>query len=103
MRDAWRLLEQYNAEVVISGHEHVYERFTPLDSGGRPSANGLRQFVVGTGGAPLYTFVGPPALGSEVRISNWGLLKLTLNADNYSWEFLVVGGGVRDSGTAPCR
>jgi 3',5'-cyclic AMP phosphodiesterase CpdA len=103
MRDAWRLLEQYNAEIVIAGHEHAYERFALLDSTGRPSASGLRQFVVGTGGAPLYAFVGPPAPGSEVRISNWGLLKLTLNADSYSWEFLVVGGGSRDSGTAPCR
>jgi 3',5'-cyclic AMP phosphodiesterase CpdA len=103
MRDVWRLLEQHNAELVISGHEHLYERFTPLDASGRQSAVGLRQFVVGTGGAPLYAFVGAPAPGSEVRISNWGLLKLTLNTDNYSWEFLVVGGGVRDSGTAPCR
>jgi 3',5'-cyclic AMP phosphodiesterase CpdA len=103
MRDAWRLLQQYGAELVVSGHEHVYERFSPMDSGGRIAADGMRQFVVGTGGAPLYTFIGPPAAGSEVRISTWGLLKLTLNTDNYAWEFLAVGGGVRDSGNAPCR
>jgi 3',5'-cyclic AMP phosphodiesterase CpdA len=103
MRDAWRLLEQYNAELVISGHEHLYERFAPLDFSGRPSPAGLRQFVVGTGGAPLYAFVAPPTPGSEVRISSWGLLKLTLNADHYAWEFLAVGGAVRDAGTAPCR
>ncbi len=103
MRDAWRLLQQYHAEFVISGHEHAYERFAPMDAGGRIAADGMRQFVVGTGGAPLYAFAGPPAPGSELRVSTWGLLKLTLNSDNYSWEFLPVGGGVRDSGNAPCR
>jgi acid phosphatase type 7 len=103
MRDVWRLLEQHSAELVIAGHEHLYERFAPLDSSGRTSASGLRQFVVGTGGAPLYAFGGSPAPGSEVRISNWGVLKMTLNTDNYSWEFLVAGGAVRDAGSGQCR
>ncbi len=102
MRDVWRLLQQAGAEVAIVGHEHAYERFAPLDSGGRSTADGIRQFIAGTGGAPLYDFV-MVAPGSEVRISSWGVLKLTLTPENYSWEFIAIGGSVRDSGSAPCR
>jgi calcineurin-like phosphoesterase family protein len=102
MRDIWRLLQQSGGDIVISGHEHAYERFAPLDTNGRPTPDGLRLFIAGTGGAELYPFV-MVAQGSEVRISTWGLLKLTLNADGYGWEFLAVGGGVRDSGTGSCR
>lgn len=102
MRDVWRLLQQHGAEIAITGHEHAYERFAPIDGNGRPSPDGMRQFVAGTGGAPLYQFV-MVAPGSEVRISAWGLLKLTLRPENYSWEFIAVGGTVRDSGSAPCR
>lgn len=102
MRDVWRLLQQAGAEIAIVGHEHAYERFAPLDATGRPAPDGIRQFVAGTGGAPLYEFV-MAATGSEVRISSWGLLKLTLSNDSYAWQFIAVGGSVRDSGTAPCR
>ena len=102
MRDIWRLLQQHTAEIVLAGHEHAYERFTPLDSTGRPAPDGIREFVVGTGGAPLYQFV-TSIPGSEVRISTHGVLKLTLNPDNYAWEFIAVGGSVRDSGVGSCR
>jgi hypothetical protein len=103
MRDVWRLLQQHTAEIVIAGHEHAYERFTLLDSAGRPAPDGIRQFIAGTGGAALYPFVGMTAIGSEVRISTHGLLKLTLNPTNYAWEFTAVGGSIRDSGTGSCR
>ena len=82
--------------------EHAYERFAPIDATGRPSPDGIRQFIAGTGGAPLYQFL-MVAPGSEARISTWGLLKLTLRADGYAWEFIAVGGAVRDSGTGACR
>jgi 3',5'-cyclic AMP phosphodiesterase CpdA len=102
MRDAWRLLQQAGAELAVVGHEHAYERFAPLDSLGRPTPDGIRQFVVGTGGAPLYQFV-MVAPGSEVRISAWGVLKLTLHPESYNWEFIAINGLVRDSGTGACR
>ena len=102
MRDAWRLLQQAGAELAIVGHEHAYERFAPLDSLGRPAPDGIRQFIVGTGGAPLYQFL-MVAPGSESRISAWGVLKLTLHPDSYAWEFIAVNGQVRDSGTGSCR
>ena len=102
MRDVWRLLQRYGAEVAVTGHEHAYERFAPMDVGGRAVPEGIRQFVAGTGGAPLYDFQ-MAAPGSEVRISAWGVLKLTLGTENYSWQFIAVGGSVRDSGSGSCR
>ena len=102
MRDVWQLLNQVRAEIAIVGHEHAYERFAPMDGNGRPSPDGVRQFIAGTGGAPLYDFV-MVAPGSEVRISAHGILKLTLNTENYQWEFIATNGNVRDTGTGQCR
>jgi len=102
--DLWRALAEADADVVLAGHEHLYERFEPLDADGDPDADGMRQFVVGTGGAELYEF-DRPRRGSEVRIEDaYGLLKLTLAPASYSWEFLTVDEDDEgDSGTDQCR
>jgi 3',5'-cyclic AMP phosphodiesterase CpdA len=103
MRDAWRLLHESGAEFVVSGHDHLYERFAPLDLQGRPDLRtGMRQFIAGTGGAPLYEFHGV-STGSEVRSVTWGVLKFVLGANAYEWEFLPVQGGVGDSGRDTCH
>lgn len=103
MREIWRLLDQAEVDVVIVGHDHDYERFAPQDADGRPNPRGIREFVVGTGGGPLYqqTVVKP---NSEVRDSHtWGVLKLTLRANAYDWEFVPVDGQpFRDSGSSEC-
>ena len=102
MREAYRLLVDFRAEVVINGHDHLYERFFPQDQDGNPTTTrGLRQFTVGTGGAELYQFRSPMR-NSEVRISTWGLLKLELLPGLYNWQFVPVG-GAGDSGTGTCR
>ena len=102
MRDIWQLLQQARAEIVITGHDHVYERFVPLDANRRPTPDGLRQFTVGTGGAELYSFVSVSA-DSEVRIAAFGILKLNLTGDGYRWEYLGTNGNVLDSGTGMCH
>lgn len=103
MRDAWRVLQQNGAEFVVSGHDHVYERFTPQDANGNATAAGIRQFVAGTGGARHYTF-GAARPGSEARGTAWGVLKLTLSSGSYSWEFIPVAGeSFRDSGGEACH
>lgn len=100
----WRALQAAGADVVLSGHDHDYERFAPLDPSGRPDAAGMRLFVVGTGGESLYPF-SLPVPGSEVRhASAYGVLKLTLRATGYDWNFLAVSGAdFTDTGTATCR
>jgi hypothetical protein len=103
MHDVWQLLTEFGVDIVIAGDDHGYERFAPQDASGFPDPErGIRQFVVGTGGAPLYDF-GPPRPNSEVRIAAWGVLKLTLRSRTYSWDFVPASGGPADFGTDQCR
>jgi hypothetical protein len=103
MRDIWTLLENANADAVVNGHDHLYERFGRQTPDGRlDSVRGIRQFTVGTGGAELYGFTGI-APNSEVRISRWGVLRLTLQPAAFQWEFLTTDGGVADSGAESCH
>ena len=92
-------------EMVLSGHEHLYERFAPQNADGvADPARGVRQFVVGTGGRELNK-LGTPMANSEVRIEGvWGILRLTLAEGSYSWRFIPLGGGAAlDSGQDVCH
>ncbi len=101
--DAWRTLLAAGADVVVNGHDHLYERFAPQTPEGAADAAGLRQFTVGTGGAPLYGF-GAPRPNSDVRINDrFGVLKLTLQVRGYFWEFVTAGLITADAGGAACR
>jgi hypothetical protein len=104
MRDLWRTLYEFNADVIVNGHDHVYERFAPQDPDGRPDqARGIRQFTAGTGGAHLYSFVGVAA-NSESQASVYGVLMLTLLSGSYQWQFVPAGTApFRDAGTAACH
>jgi hypothetical protein len=102
MRDMFALLEASGADVVINGHDHLYERFARQAADGRPSERGLRQFTAGTGGAELYRFV-TTAPNSEVRIAQFGILRLALQPGAYRWEFVLTTGGLADSGSETCH
>jgi hypothetical protein len=104
MQAIWQILYNAGAEVVISGHEHNYERFAQMNASGGTVSQGLREFVVGTGGASHYGF-GSALASSEVRNSStYGVLKLTLNASSYSWQFVPIAGSTfTDSGSANCH
>jgi Big-like domain-containing protein/calcineurin-like phosphoesterase family protein len=102
----WDALYQFGAEIILNGHEHVYERFGPQ----RPNAtadavNGIRQFTVGTGGAGLYSFKASPEPNSEARNNtSMGVLKLTLRDGGYDWLFVpVAGSSFTDSGSGTCH
>ena len=101
----WQALYDFGAEIVISGHDHEYERFAPQTADGTAdAARGIREFVVGTGGAGLYS-LGTPLPNSEVGNDNsHGVLKLTLSDGSYTWEFIpVAGDSFRDSGSGTCH
>ena len=104
MRPFWELLDAHGADLVLSGHEHFYEAFEPMDAAGRRTAagEGIRQFTVGTGGATLHGFWRPP-YASRARVLSHGVLQLTLAADRYEWRFIDVAGRIRDAGSAICR
>jgi hypothetical protein len=101
----WNDLYQAGAEVVLNGHDHDYERFAPqTPSGVGDPAQGIREFVVGTGGKSHYAF-GTIRANSEVRNSDtYGVLKLTLHASSYEWQFVPEAGKTfSDSGSATCH
>lgn len=104
VRPLWRTLYEYGVDVVIAGHDHLYERFAPQDPDGAADPNrGIRQFTLGTGGAEHYEGANMRP-NSEVRGGDWGVLALTLEPAGYRWEFVPVEGATfRDAGTAPCH
>lgn len=101
----WQTLYEFGADVVLGGHDHVYERFAPQTGAGVADRDfGIRQFTVGTGGASHYGF-GTSVPNSEVRNNDtFGVLKLTLRSGGYDWEFLPQAGrSFTDAGTGTCH
>jgi len=104
MAPFWNDLYAAHADVVLSAHEHHYERFALQTPGGVANPNGVREFVVGTGGAALYDDFGTPLGTSEVRDGvHWGVLELTLRDGGYDWAFVSTTAGRLDSGTSTCH
>ncbi len=105
MAALWQTLYEAGVELAISGHDHDYERLAPLDSAGNlDPEHGVRQFVVGTGGRETREFT-EKRPNSEVRMTGvFGVLKLSLSAGGYAWEFVPAAGETfRDSGTGACH
>jgi hypothetical protein len=101
----WTALNQAGAELVISGHSHDYERFAPKDALGKVSGAGVRQFVVGTGGAFMTGIGTSRVAGSEaIQNSTFGVLMLTLHPASFDWRFAPIAGGRwTDSGSQQCH
>jgi hypothetical protein len=105
IRPLWQDLYNAGADLVLTGHDHAYERFAPMDATAtRDPARGLREFVVGTGGKNHQVTLSIAA-NSEVRNDGtYGVLELVLHPRSYSWTFVPEGGrGFTDSGTTPCH
>jgi acid phosphatase type 7 len=93
------------AEVVLTGHEHLYERFAPQTPSGVADPNGIRQFIVGTGGKSRHGLARTPPRNAEARsASAYGVLTLTLRPGSYDWRFVAEAGRTfTDSGSHPCH
>jgi hypothetical protein len=93
----WVALANAHADIVLSGHDHDYERLAPID--------GIREFVVGTGGRSLYEWPGSPGPHTEVRANDtYGVLELQLRPDAYAWRFARGSGGAfSDAGSGTCH
>jgi len=105
IRPIFQALYDAGAELVLSGHNHQYERFAPQAPNGRADpARGIRQFVVGTGGASHYRF-GAVRANSQARdATSYGILRLTLRPTGYDWRFLpALTGRAGDAGSQPCH
>lgn len=99
----FRALYDFGASVLLTGHDHDYERFAPMDSDGVPNRRrGLRSFTVGTGGARLYKTHLARKNSEFWDNKSWGILRLALFADRYEWAFLTVDGQILDAGAGAC-
>jgi len=100
----WNDLYAAGAEIVLNGQQYDYERFAPQDPGGNPDpARGIREFNVGVGG---YATAMPSSIApnTEAVSDAYGVLKLTLGPDTYTWEFIPAAGGTfTDSGSGSCH
>ncbi len=110
----WNDLVAAGVDVVLAGHNHVYERFDPLGAAPAssekyqdpiPDPAGIRAFVVGTGGKNHTSFAVPPLAGEVVRDDDtYGVLVLVLHAESYEWQFVPEAGATfTDSGSATCH
>ena len=98
----WRLAVRMGVDVVLNGHDHDYERFAPLNAFGKPSPNGTREFVVGTGGVGLRGF-GQPIRGTREQITSLGVLRMQLGASAYFWSFRNLSNRSLDRGSSVCH
>ena len=97
----WQDLYAAHADLILNGHDHLYERFAPQSPAGKADPNGIREITIGTGGAPPQAFGPTIAANSQVRqTGTFGVLQLTLHVHSYSWQFIPVAGSTfTDSGT----
>jgi Big-like domain-containing protein/calcineurin-like phosphoesterase family protein len=105
MRPVFQALYDAGADVVLNGHDHDYERFAPQDpNGAADPARGIREFVVGTGGAGYYAFNTPQPNSMVRHTGTFGVLKLTLHPSSYDWQFVPVAGDTfTDTSTGNCH
>jgi len=101
----WQLLYRAGTEVILVGHDHIYERFAPLTPLGELDGDhGIRQFIVGTGGAQLYPIAEVRANSRARNTESFGVLELRLRQSSYRWRFVPTDdGGFRDRGSARCH
>ena len=100
----WQALVAAKADVVLTGHQHWYERFAQMNGSGAADPNGVRQFIVGTGGESFARLSTRLPSSQASNDSTFGVLKLTLHPGSYDWKFVPVAGSTfTDSGTTACH
>jgi hypothetical protein len=100
----WQTLYDNNVDLVFNGHDHDYERFAPQNpSGVADSARGIREFVIGTAGAPPYAFSTIRANSEAKMTGSYGLVQFTLHPSSYDWKWIGATGSFADSGTTACH
>ena len=97
-------LDEADADVILNGNDHFYERFLPQDPEGSEDDDGIVQFTIGTGGRSLDDFLGPSPNSATRYNESFGVLALNLFAGGYDFEFVAPEGVTfSDSGTGACH
>jgi hypothetical protein len=104
-QELFRLLDRHKVTLALNGHNHYYERTSPLDGDGNVTVDGVREFIVGTGGKQeRYGPITPAAFTEKLIIDQSGVLRLDLHKDSYKWQFITAASGqVLDQGKGLCR
>jgi hypothetical protein len=102
MQNFWQLAYAGGVDLVLNGHSHNYERFAPVNATGAadPTAFGVPEIVVGTGGAGAHGFTTPPTTSLVRNSGTAGVLVLKLHPASFDWQFVPVPGKTfTDAGT----
>jgi acid phosphatase type 7 len=100
----WNVLHANGVDVVLNGHDHVYERFAAQTPAGEADANGIVQFTVGTGGADLYELKARRKTSAVADAAVHGILALSLGPDGYAWDFVGLSiSTFTDKGEGKCH
>lgn len=104
-RPLWQILYDNGADLILNGHDHIYERFAPqTPTGALDRQRGIRELIVGTGGASHSSITHNAANSEVTNATTFGVLKLTLHPTSYDWSFVPVPGGTfTDSGSTACH
>jgi hypothetical protein len=98
----WQTLRAANADIILNGHVHTYARFAPQDANGNADPDGVREFIVGTGGEDHGSINGTTNVQASAG-GDFGVLELTLHPTSYTWKMVSTSGAVLDSGTTACN
>lgn len=101
--DFWKQLQTSKADIVLNGHDHIYERFLPQTSAGQEDDIGIQEFIVGTGGKELYSITSKAKNSAFRDDKHFGVLQLELFGKAYKWSFIDIHGKVVDSGYRKCQ
>lgn len=100
----WQAVAAAKVDVVLTGHQHFYERLAQVNGAGQADANGVRQFIVGTGGESLMSLSSRLPISQASNDKTFGVLKMTLHPGSYDWQFVPIAGSTyTDSGSTACH
>ncbi|MDT4947030.1 MAG: large repetitive protein, partial [Pseudonocardiales bacterium] len=103
MDEIWTLLASQHVAIVLTGHDHDYQRWVPLDGTGKASTGGITEFVAGNGGHSEQSFVGTDTrVAAAFSNTQFGALRMELNASGAGYQFVTAAGQRLDSGSVQC-
>jgi acid phosphatase type 7 len=105
VRPIWDALYPAGVDLVLNGHDHIYERFAPQrPDGSYDPGHGIREFTAGMGGVGHHQAVTVAPNSQVEHEESFGVLTMTLRRGGYDWHLVTQPRGTTaDSGAARCH